>query len=429
MAAAPDSSAPARLTPAQRHAFAAALLGWTLDAFDYFLLTLSVTAIAAEFGATTGQVLEATFLTLAFRPVGAFFFGLLAEQYGRRRTLMLNVASFSTLGLLSAFAPTLPVFLLLRALFGVAMGGEWGVGAALAFETLPAGRRGLYSGILQQGYSAGSLLAAVSFGLLFGPLTRLGPGSHLGNLFGGWRGLFIFGAILPGLLLLYIHKYVEESPVWLSKRAAGPSRRGANGGAAEALAGLRRYGGTFFFLVLVMTGFNALSHGSTDIFPTFLAKDHHAGPHAIGLIGTLYSIGAILGGITFGALSERWGRKRAIVAAALLTVPSIPLYALSHSLPMLALGSFLVLFTVQGAWGVVPAYLNELSPAPVRAIFPGLVYQLGNLLASRISVAQAKAAVHVGSLGPVLAVSVLAAAVYLAGVVALGREPRGAALR
>ncbi len=408
-----------RLLPAQQHAFLAAFLGWTLDSFDYFLLVFSIPAISAEFHASTVAVTEALFLTLAFRPVGAFLFGLLAEQYGRRRTLLFNVACFATLGLLSAFAPTLPVFLLLRALFGVAMGGEWGVGAALAFETLPSGRRGLYSGILQQGYSSGSLLASLAFGLLIGPLSSLHVGGHVA----GWRGFFVLGALLPALLLVYIARFVEESPVW----AAGHARRST--GAAEVFAGLRQYGGIFLFLVLLMTGFNALSHGSTDLYPAFLTKDRHASPHVVGAIGVLFNIGAILGGISFGALSERWGRKRAIVTAALLTIPVIPLYALSHSLPLLALGSFLVLFTVQGAWGVVPAYLNELSPGPVRAVFPGLVYQLGNLLASRINVVQAKAAVPVGSLGPVLAVTVLTAALYLAVIATFGREPRGTTLR
>lgn len=457
MLARQDQSAGAHwrsLTAAQRHAFLAGFLGWTLDSFDYFLLVFSLSAIAADFHASTVNVTEALFLTLAFRPLGALLFGSLAERYGRRRILLVNIASFATLGLLSAFAPNLPLFLLLRALFGIAMGGEWGVGAALAFETLPAARRGLYSGILQQGYSAGSLLASLAFALLAGPLSHVRVAGYIA----GWRSLFIIGAILPALLIAYIARYVEESPVWI----AGRTRRSgivheesySNGvkrnsrtfintyqytdmsrllasittkfnALLHTFNGLRQYVDVFLFLVLLMTGFNALSHGSTDLYPTFLTKDHGAGPHVVGFIGIVFNIGAICGGITFGALSERWGRKRAIMTAALLTLPSIPLYALAHSLPLLALGSFLVLFTVQGAWGVVPAYLNELSPGPVRAIFPGLVYQLGNLFASRINVLQAKAAVSVGSLGPVLAATVFAAALYLALMASLGRESRG----
>ncbi len=410
---------PTRLSPAQRSAFLAAFAGWTLDAFDYFLLVYSIPFISHTFAATRVEVTEATFLTLAFRPVGAFLFGLLAEQYGRRRTLLLNIACFAAFGLMSAFAPSLPIFLLLRALFGVAMGGEWGVGAALAFETLPAARRGFFSGILQQGYSAGSLLATLALALLLGPFSRLPAASR----FAGWRGLFIVGAILPALLLFFVYRFVEESPVWRAGRAQ------QRAGAGEVFLGLRRFWGVFLFLVLLMTGFNALSHGSTDLYYTFLIEDRHTRPQLASQPGIIYPSGAILGGAAFGALSERWGRKRAIIAAALLTLPSIPLYAFGHSAALLALGSFLVLFTVQGAWGVVPAYLNELAPAPVRAVFPGLVYQLGNLLASRVNVLQAKAAVHTGSLAPVLAASVAAAAIFLAGVASLGRESRGATLR
>ncbi len=406
------------LGQAQKHAFFASFLGWMLDSFDYFLLVFSIPAISAEFHAGTPEVAEALFLTLAFRPVGAFLFGLLAERYGRRPALLLNIASYSTLGLLSAFAPTLSSFLVLRALFGVAMGGEWGVGAALAFETLPVEGRGIFSGILQQGYSAGSLLASLAFAMLFPPFSHM----HVGAYVVGWRGLFVAGALLPALLTLYIATRVEESPAWkaarFQKKQRGPG----------VFQSLRQYGGVFLFLVLFMTGFNALSHGSTDLYPTFLIRDHHADARETGFIGIVFNVGAVLGGVLFGSLSERWGRKRAIVTAALLTLPCIPLYALAHSLPALAVGSFLMLFMVQGAWGVVPAYLNELSPGPVRAIFPGLVYQLGNLFASRINVVQAKAAVHVGSLGPILAGTVLVVALFLAGIASLGRETRGIGL-
>ncbi len=407
------------LRPAQHHAFLAAFLGWMLDSFDYFLLVFSIPAISRKFHTGTAGVAQALFLTLAFRPVGALVFGLLAERWGRRPTLILNIACYASLGLLSAFAPTLPVFLLMRALFGVAMGGEWGVGAALAFETLPAQGRGFFSGFLQQGYSAGSLLASLVFGLLFGPLSRL----HVAGHAVGWRGLFIVGAVLPALLLGYIARFVQESPAW----RAGRQSHAASG--REMLAGARRYAGVFLFLIVLMTAFNAFSHGSTDLYPTFLVEDRRVSAHQVGAIGILFSIGAIAGGLSFGALSERWGRKRAIVSAALLSIPCIPLYALAHSLPLLALGSFLMLFAVQGAWGVVPAYLNELSPGPVRAVFPGLVYQLGNLFASKINVAQARAAAHTGSLGPVLAGTVLVAALLVAGIASLGRESRGTVLR
>ncbi len=399
------------LRPAQRHAFAACFLGWTLDSFDYFLLVFSIPAIAAEFHAGIPAVTNALFLTLAFRPLGALLFGAMAEHYGRRPTLMLNIACYSALQLGCAFAPSLSVLLVLRALFGVAMGGEWGVGAALAFESLPAQSRGFYSGILQQGYSFGALLASLAFAVLFLPLSHL----HAFGFPLGWRGLFAVGS-LPALLTFYIGSRVEESPVWLGR--ARSSRE-----PVQWIRSLRRHGGIFIFLVLLMTGFNAFSHGSMDLYPTFLIRDRHAGPHATGLIGVALNLGAIAGGVVFGSLSERWGRKRTILTAALLAIPCVPLYAFAHSLWALAAGACLLLFMVQGAWGVVPAYLNELSPGPVRAIFPGLAYQLGNLLASRISVVQSRLALRFHSLGPVLAVSVVVVALYVSFVTWLGREP------
>ena len=409
------------LTPPQRHAFLACFLGWTLDAFDFFLLVFCLPAIAREFRVSAAAVADAVFFTLAFRPVGAFVFGLLAERFGRRPTLMLVVAGYSVLELASAFAPSLAVLLLLRALFGIAMGGEWGVGAALAFETLPAEGRGFFSGILQEGYAFGYLLAALVFGLFYDPFTALHWGGHTV----GWRGLFAVGA-LPALLIVYIGVKVDESPAWELRRSAP---RGPRMTAPRVLTLLREYGGTFLFLILLMAGFNAFSHGTQDLYPTFLLRDHHASAREAGLVAVIYNVGAIGGGVLFGSLSERWGRKRAIVTAALLALPCIPLFAMAHTLPLLAAGAFLMQFMVQGAWGVVPAYLSELSPGPVRAIFPGLAYQLGNLLMSRNIVLQSRAAAHWGSLGPVLAVTVLIVALYLAGIASLGRESRGTALR
>jgi SHS family lactate transporter-like MFS transporter len=409
----------------QRHAFFACFLGWALDAFDYFLLVFCIPAISADFHATTAAVAVALALTLAFRPVGALLFGWMAERYGRRPTLILNIACYSVLELSCAFAPSLHTLLILRALFGIAMGGEWGVGAALALETLPAARRGFFSGILQEGYAVGYFLASLAFGVLYDWFASLHTCGHTI----GWRGLFIVGA-LPALLVFYIGSRVPESPAWEAerqRRKQSPVERGVMP-KLRRLKELRQYRYQFLFLVLLMAGFNALSHGTQDLYPTFLVRDHHASAPVVGAIGILYNVGAILGGVCFGALSDRWGRKRSIVLAALLTLPCIPLFALAHSLLVLAVGAFLMQFMVQGAWGVVPAYLIELSPGPVRATFPGFAYQIGNLLTSRNSVFQAEAARRYGGLGPVLALTVLIVAVFLAGVASLGRESRGGTL-
>ena len=397
------------LSRPQRHAFIASFLGWTLDSLDFFLLVFCVKAIATEFGTKPSAVLSAVFLTQAFRPVGAVVFGMLADRYGRRPVLILNILSFSVIELACAFAPSMNVLLLLRALFGIAMGGEWGVGAALAFETLPAKGRGSFSGILQEGYAFGSILASGAFALLF-PLI-------------GWRGLFMVGAS-PALLVLYVQMRVEESPVWL----AGATKRAERGQSRTTAMQVMRFLPTFLFLVLLMTAFMSFSHGTQDVYPTFLTVQMKLSPETVGLIGVLYGVGSIAGGYVFGALSERWGRKRAIVTAALLSIPVIPLYAYGHSAITLGIGAILMQFMVQGAWGVVPAYLTELSPAPVRATAPGLAYQLGGLITSWNGKAQALVAERWGNYPPVLAITVVVVALMLAALAAVGHEAKGADL-
>jgi len=339
------------------------------------------------------------------RPVGAFLFGLMADRFGRRPTLMVDIIAYSVFELASAFAPSLKVFLIMRACFGVAMGGEWGVGAALAFETLPAKGRGFFSGLLQEGYVVGYLLAALAYATLF-PYV-------------GWRGMFVLGA-LPAFLVIYIRTKVDESPAWLKGRVSKK---------AEQRLGwdILKYFGSFLFLVVLMFAFNSFSHGTQDLYPTFMQKNLGFTPKTVGLIAIVYNIGALLGGITFGTWSERIGRRRAIVIAALLTLPVIPLWAYSRTAPMLALGGFLMQFMVQGAWGVIPAHLNELSPPAVRGTFPGFAYQLGNLLSSRNAVIQSKLAEqrYGGSYPPVLAWTVLIVAALVAIVTISGKERRG----
>jgi SHS family lactate transporter-like MFS transporter len=407
------------LTSVQRNTFAACFLGWSLDALDFFLLTVCLTAIATEFHVGTKEVTEATFWTLAMRPVGALLFGLMAERVGRRPTLMLNVIAFSGFELASAFAPTLHSFLICRALFGIAMGGVWGVGAALALETLPPANRGFFSGLLQEGYVVGNLLANALYALVF-------PHLHGTGMFTGWRVMFMIGSF-PALLAFYLQFKVEESPAWLAAKQTRAAERSNPSGQTSKARQLLTYLPSFLFIIILMTAFTSFSHGTQDLYPTFLQKDHALAPRTVGLVGVLANIGGLLGGICCGTLSERLGRKRTIIFSALMALPMIPLWAWSPTAATLAIGGFLMQFMVQGAWGVIPAHLNELSPAPVRAIFPGLAYQLGNLLSSRNSVFQAAYANRYsgGMLATALSGTVVIVALLVAGLTALGSEAKG----
>lgn len=397
------------LTPAQRRAYFAALSGWSLDALDFFVFVFCLKSISGEFHTDIKAVAEGIFLTLAFRPLGALVFGWLAEKYGRRPILMLNVASYTVVQFATAFAPSLATLLALRALFGFAMGGEWGVGAALALETLPTRGRGFFSGLLQEGYVIGYLLASFVFWCAF---------DHV-----GWRGMFIISA-LSAPLVIYIRYGVEESPAWL----AGASPRRASPGAVWAA--IRAYFPRFLYLVLLMACFNAFSHGSQDLYPTFLQVQHGFSTAATGTIVMVMNVGALIGGVCFGALSERIGRRRAITIAALLALPLIPLWAHSQTAVMLALGAFLIQFMVQGAWGIIPAHLNELSPPAVRAILPGFAYQLGNLALSQLSPLQTGfAQAHGGNFAFILGWTLAAVAVALIIVTAVGPEARAAELQ
>jgi len=392
------------LTPVQRNAFLAAYLGWTLDAFDFFILVFVIPDVAKEFHVAKTAVTYAIFLTLAFRPVGAFLFGWLGDRYGRRVPLLIDVVFYSLMELLSGFAPTLTAFLVLRAIFGIAMGGEWGLGASLAMESVPAKTRGLLSGILQQGYPVGYLLAALVFRYVFPVL--------------GWRWMFFIG-VLPALLSLFIRFGVQESPVWVQNQ-----QKRANQNLGEAV---RQNLGLFCYMAILMAAFNFMSHGTQDNYPTFLRVQRHFNPDTVSGIAIFYNIGAIFGGIFFGALSQRIGRRRAIIIAALLALPIIPLWAYSHTAGMLALGAFAMQFFVQGAWGVIPAHLSELTPNALRGTFTGLAYQTGNLIASYNTTLQSRIAeAHGNNYSLALAAVVVVVLLAVAGITALGKEAPGA---
>ena len=389
----------------QRNAFTASFLGWMLDAFDFFLMVFTLRAIAAEFGTDVRAVALGITLTLAMRPFGALVFGMLADRYGRRPVLMVDILLFSLLEFASAFAPSLPALLVLRAAFGFAMGGEWGIGAALTMETLPPRARGLASGILQQGYAFGYIAAAIVYGLLF---ERI-----------GWRGMFMVG-VLPALLVLFIRRHVEESPAWAPMRARPRT---------PIAATIRAHIGLFAYAVVLMTAMNFFSHGTQDLYPTFLQVQHGFSPRMVSLLVITGHLGAIISGTTVGALSQRIGRRRAIVGAALIAIPAIPLWAFGANVWLLALGVFGMQAAVQGAWGVIPIHLNELSPREMRGTFPAFTYQLGNLFASinatwQAGIAQARGNDYAFALALVAGLSAVAAAL----ITSVGPEARGAAL-
>jgi SHS family lactate transporter-like MFS transporter len=341
----------------QWHACSAAFLGWTLDAFDFFVVVFLVNTLAAQFHVPPAKIVATTAATLAMRPVGAIFFGLLADRYGRRGPLMGNVVFFSVVELLCGFAPNYTVFLVLRTIYGIGMGGEWGVGSSLAMESIPPSRRGLISGIVQSGYSCGYILAAFAAKLVL-PLW-------------GWRAMFWAGG-LPALLAFYIRWKVKESEAWKQHRMPG------FGAIVKAAAANWKL---FLYMVGLMALMNSLSHGTQDLYPHFL-QSHGFTTSTAANVAIFYNVGALLGAVVFGRLSERVGRRRTLVLAAVLALCVIPIWAFGKTLVALALGAFAIQVGVQGAWGIIPAHLNELSPAAVRGLLPGFAYQLGNFVAS-----------------------------------------------
>ena len=393
-------------TRSQRNSVMAAYLGWTLDAFDFFLMVFMFKDIALEFHSSIQVVSTAVLLTLAARPLGALVFGRLADRFGRKPTLVWNILAYSLLEMVSGFAPSMTSLLIVRALFGVAMGGEWGIGSALAMESIPAASRGVVSGILQAGYPSGYFLASLAIYLFYDRL--------------GWRYLFILG-VVPAVLVFFIRRGVSESPGW-NERDAG-HRVGIR-------AVLQRDWKLALYAVCLMTAFNFFSHGSQDAYPGLFLKIQHGFDTRLGsLITGIANVGAICGGIFFGALSERIGRRRAIVIAALLALPVLPLWAFGSTPVILGIGAFLMQVCVQGAWGVIPVHLNELAPPEARATFTGFVYQLGNLLAAiNLNLQVAIAESHDNNYGLAMAVVIASVAVVIACIVGFGPERRGASM-
>ncbi|MGH9397668.1 MAG: MFS transporter [Terriglobia bacterium] len=396
----PDTNPDGLFRRKQWHAVSASFLGWTLDAFDFFAVVFLVDRLAAQFSVSKADIIWTLTATLAMRPIGALVFGLIADRYGRRVTLMINVIFYSAVELLCGFSTSFTMFLILRTVYGIGMGGEWGVGASLAMETVPARWRGLFSGILQSGYSVGYMLAAVAARFI------------LPNL--GWRAMFWAGGV-PALLALYVRARVPEPEAW--QRQHVQSTR-------VILRSVAKNWKIFAYLVFLMTLMMFLSHGTQDLYPDFLKSAHHFTSNTVSSMAILYNVGAVLGAIIFGQLSERIGRRRGMTTALVLSLAIIPLWAFGHTIAELAVGAFLMQMGVQGAWGIIPAHLTELAPASARSLLPGLTYQLGILIAAPTNTLEYALRDHVGYAWALCGFEVC---VIVLGMVAinLGGERRG----
>ncbi|HEX4001938.1 MAG TPA: MFS transporter [Candidatus Acidoferrales bacterium] len=382
-----------------RNAVIAGFLGWTLDAFDYFILTYVLGQVAAEFHKSIAAMTLTLTASLVMRPVGAVLFGLLADRYGRRMPLMLNVLCYSVIEILSGFAPSYAAFFALRLLYGIAMGGEWGVGASLVMESVPTKWRGIISGVLQEGYALGNLLGAIAFWTIF---------PHW-----GWRVMFFVGG-LPALLTLFIRAKVKESDAW---RAEAVARKNWSEYFRAVGANWKR----FVYLVGLLAMMNCMSHGTQDLYPTFLQKEHHFDPRITAILTAISMVGAIAGGTLFGLYSDRRGRRRAMITAALLGLLLIPAWVFAPPVvALMAAAAFLMQFMVQGAWGVIPVHINELSPGALRGFFPGFAYQLGVLVAAPVPWVEALMSRH---LGYGAAMGTLAAAAFVVGSIVIAAGP------
>jgi SHS family lactate transporter-like MFS transporter len=384
----------------QGNAVLAGFLGWTLDAFDFFILTFVLATVATDFNKTIPEMALTLTASLVMRPVGALVFGLLADRYGRKGPLMISIIFYSVMEILSGLAPNYQVFLLLRFLYGIGMGGEWGVGASLVMESVSVKRRGLISGLLQEGYAFGFLIAAGAYYFIFPKF--------------GWRAMFFIGG-LPALITLFIRSKVQETTAWKTNRSVNWKEYGN---------AVKKNWKLFLYLVLLMAMMNLISHGTQDLYPTFLQQQKNFGPHETAVITMISMVGAILGGLFFGLLSDKYGRKKMMAIAVILALVLIPLWLLAGGSLLIALGAFGMQFMVQGAWGIIPAHINELSPGPVRGFFPGFAYQLGVLIASAVPYVEASLAEN---LGYAVAMEIAAGSVLALGAIIIlaGPEARG----
>ncbi len=394
-------SLPAEKTSSHHAPVIAGFTGWLLDAFDFFLVTFCLTAMAKEFHKTDAQIALVITMTLLFRPVGGFVFGLMADRYGRRLPLMINIGFFAFAEILTGLAPNYTVLLIVRALFGVVMGGNWGVGTSLAMENAPVSKRGMLSGLLQEGYAAGNVLAAVSYFFLYGRV--------------GWRPLFFLGSLPAILLVLFIRFRVQESKVWQRARTGSWGEQGRE---------IVSHWKLFLYLVAFMTMMLFASHGTQDMYPTFLQREWRFTAAHRAVVTGISGVGAILGGIIFGHFSDRLGRRRTIITAFILGIIIIPLWAYAPNQTLLIAGAFLMQFMVQGAWGVIPAHLAELSPDSVRGLLPGFAYQTAGIIASTVVYIEAAYAQKT-SYATAMALTAISVFILASIMAAVGRERRG----
>jgi MFS transporter, SHS family, lactate transporter len=353
-----------RETRGWRLAVGSGILGWVLDSFDFFVLVFLFDVLVARFHVSKASVVYTLTLTLAMRPLGALLFGAMADRFGRRRPLILCVLYFSLCTVMSGLAPTFAAFVVCRALYGIGMGGYWGIGASYAMESSPRRFRGVLSGLMQAGYPMGYLLASVA-------MQTLTPAF-------GWRVVFFAGAPVA-LLIVALTLFAPESVAWKQHRPASMRR---------IFAAVVEHRALFLYLLVMLGVMMSLTHGTQDLYPDFLKSlPEIAAKTVMGMqapygMAILYTVGGIVGCLFFGHLSQKFGRRRAIMLALAIALASIPAWAFGTSLGVLVVGSILMQFGVQGSMGVVPAHLNELSPDAVRSLFPGFVYQAGVLLAS-----------------------------------------------